>query len=77
MPDGWRLTEGLPHRWSLARKERGYGPSRETRKDDADKLEVVADWFDAHDRKHGVDDSEVQRDLRRMAEYIRRGWSHD
>lgn len=37
---------------------------------DADKLRMLADWFDHKDDEAGVTGSEVQSDLRRIAEAI-------
>jgi hypothetical protein len=39
---------------------------------DGDKLRLLANWFDKQDNQAMVFNSEVQRDLRRIAEYLDR-----
>lgn len=39
--------------------------------DDAQKLRLLADWFDARDKEEGtLFEDDVQKDLRRIADYL-------
>lgn len=37
---------------------------------DASRLRILADWFDRYDERRGHYDNSVQRDLRRIADYL-------